>query len=159
MVRTPFLCRVILEEMITLSAIILLTQGEKAMGTKITLTLPDDLYRQVEQIAQTANRPMQDVLIDSIIQSFPKLHTHDKRAVMEQERQAFEAMYAELLKQYEGQYVAIHQGQVVDHDRDQLALLRRRKQNYPEEIVLIAQVTPNSQRVLHFRSPRLINPA
>lgn len=128
------------------------------MGTKITLTLPDDVYRQVEQTAQSANRPVQDVLVDSIIQSFPKLHTHDKRALMDHERQAFEAMYEDLLRQYEGQYVAVHQGQVVDHDTDQLALLRRRKLNYPQDVVLIAQVSSEAQRVLHFRSPRLINP-
>jgi hypothetical protein len=127
------------------------------MGTKITLTIPDDVYRQVEQAAETANRPIQDILVDSILQSFPKLYTHDKRAVMERERQAFEAMYDDLLAKYEGQYVAIHQGQVVDHDNDQLALLRRRKQNYPQDVVLITQVSPESQRVLHFRSPRLVN--
>jgi hypothetical protein len=75
---------------------------------------------------------------------------------MEQEMIAFRAMREALLANYEGQYVAVYQGQVVDHDPDELALVARIDEKYPDAVVLIKRVTPEPDRVLHFRSPRLI---
>jgi hypothetical protein len=43
----------------------------------------------------------------------------------EREYQAFGRMLPELLTTYRGRYVAIHDGQVVDSDPDDIALIRR----------------------------------
>ena len=43
----------------------------------------------------------------------------------EREYQAFLRMLPELLKQYAGKHVAIHEGQVVDVDDDDIALIKR----------------------------------
>ena len=49
----------------------------------------------------------------------------ESNAKFESERQAFWAQYHELLKHYNGRYVAIHEGRVVDHDEDEQVLIRR----------------------------------
>lgn len=43
----------------------------------------------------------------------------------EREREAYERLEPELLTLYKGQYVAIREGQVVDSDPDEMALVRR----------------------------------
>jgi hypothetical protein len=53
---------------------------------------------------------------------------------------AYRAMHAELYARYPGQYVAVYQGQLVDHDPDGEALFERIDQRFPDEIVLMTQV-------------------
>ena len=57
---------------------------------------------------------------------------------------------------YAGEYVAIHQKQLIDHDRDELALLRRLDAQYPNDIVLMKQVRPLPEPELRFRSFRKV---
>ncbi|MEZ4683253.1 MAG: hypothetical protein R2932_54500 [Caldilineaceae bacterium] len=77
-----------------------------------------------------------------------------RSASMEREEQAFYKLHSSLYPEYAGQYVAIHNGQFVDSDADQVALYRRMRQQYPEEFVWISPVTESPGKVLHFRSPR-----
>ncbi len=41
------------------------------MSTQVTVTLPDEVYRRVERLAQLANRDIADVLADAIKLSIP----------------------------------------------------------------------------------------
>lgn len=75
---------------------------------------------------------------------------------MEKEVAAFEKLHAELVEHYLGEYVAVYQGQVVDHDRDQIALADRIEMAYPHKVVLIRQVQQQLPPPLHFRSPRFV---
>ena len=79
---------------------------------------------------------------------------NENREAMLREVEAFKVMYPRLVEQYLGQYVAIYQGQVVDHDQDPIALLRRVKKQYPNQVVLRRKVEKRPEPVLHFRSPR-----
>lgn len=126
------------------------------MEIQVILTLPDTVYSQAEQVAHATNRQVADVLRDTIVQAFPALHESKHRPAMQREKAAFQAMHPELLQRYNGQYVAIHQGQVIDHDADQLMLVRRIDEKYPDQIVLIKQVTPRPREELNFRSPRIV---
>ena len=63
-------------------------------------------------------------------------------------------MHSELWEKYPHQYVAIFQGEVVDHDQDELALLKRRNEKYPDDIVLIRQVLQEPERTIVICSPR-----
>jgi hypothetical protein len=84
------------------------------------------------------------------------LYVSPERSVMEQERAAFQAMLPQLLTQFEGQYVALHQGQVVDHDADRAALVIRLDQTHPDAVVLVKRVTAEPERVLRMPSPRKV---
>ena len=81
------------------------------------------------------------------------------RWALKRETDAFRAMHTELLGKHHGQFVAIYQGQVIDHDDDQLALFMRVDERYPDTPVLIKQVLPESEEVYTFRSPRIENEA
>ncbi len=52
---------------------------------------------------------------------------------------AFETMHPRLLAQYEGQYVALYDGQLVDHDSDENALLDRIFARYGDDAPWIVQ--------------------
>jgi hypothetical protein len=126
------------------------------MGTEITLTIPDHIYQQVQQIAESEKRPIADIINHALSYTFPSVHVHPRRAQMEQETAVFWQMHPQLLVQYPNQYIAIFQGQVVDHDQDRLALIARIDEKYTDAIVLIKKVTDEPESDLHFRSPRLL---
>lgn len=125
------------------------------MGRTVTVTLPESLYTQFEGWAQVARRPVADLLLDAARQVLPQAHINPKRPLMQQQVAAFDAMREKLLAQFAGEFVALKEGRVVDHDTDQLALAERVSQQHATEVVLIKQVLPDSPSVLHFRSPRM----
>ena len=77
-----------------------------------------------------------------------------QREKIRAETDAFHAQKTELLTQYDGEYVAIHQSNVIDHDPDLRALHLRVFARLGHTPVLLKQVTPEAERELVFRSPR-----
>ena len=78
-----------------------------------------------------------------------------ERKKIHAETEAFWAMYPQLLERYPGQYVAVHEGKVVDSGPDIGALYQRVRKCYGDMPILLAQVTSEPVRELVFRSPRL----
>lgn len=78
--------------------------------------------------------------------------------LMTQEEIAYRLLHAELLVQFEGKFVAIYRGQVIDSDSDQLALVRRVTESHPNQVVLIRQVLRIPEPELRLRSPRFVEP-
>jgi len=64
-------------------------------------------------------------------------------------------MYDDLLKKYEGEYVAIRQSNVVDHDEDASCLERRVRERFGLLPVLIAPVEPGLYRNLRWIGGRI----
>jgi hypothetical protein len=123
---------------------------------QVTLTIPDYVYRQAERIAKNEVRSPTEVLSDALVQVFPAIYVHPRQDEMLIEQAAFQAMLKELLIRYNGEYVAVNSGQVVDHDSDMEVLIERINEQYPEEIVLIKKVTPEPDQMIQMRSPRFI---
>jgi DNA-damage-inducible protein J len=71
------------------------------------------------------------------------------------EQQAYEAMHEELWAKYPNQFVAITNGKVVDRDEDENALFQRREEHFPDQVVLIKQITKTPKTTLYTRSPRI----
>ncbi len=88
--------------------------------------------------------------------AYGKLYVSPDRSAMKQEVASFRAMLPELLTQHADQYVALHQGQVVDHDADRVALVVRLDKTYPDTVVLVKYVTAKPDRVIRMPSPRLV---
>lgn len=126
------------------------------MTKQITLTLPDEVYEQIQQTADADQRSIADVLTDTIVQATPVFSVDPRRPAMLREQEAYRSLHSDLLKKYEGDFVAVYQGVVIDHDADGLALSMRVRQQQPGAVILIRQVLPQVERVLHFRSPRLV---
>ncbi len=85
----------------------------------------------------------------------PSFPVHEKRSLMERNVTAYRSMHRELVERYWGQYVAICDGKLVDHDPDPLALLARIRNDYPEQIVLRRKVEKTAKRELRIRHPKI----
>ena len=121
------------------------------METVITLQKPE-LVEKLQQFAQVHNCEAADFLNIAVGEYLDKM----AREKIATERQALEAHYADILPIYAGQYVAMHQGRVVDSDTDARALYLRIRARYGYIPVLIRRVTPQThRRELVFHSPRL----
>lgn len=113
------------------------------------LTLSSDMIAQVCKAAtQIGERP--EALVERAVRQF--LRAEAQRQI-HREAVVFRAQHAELLAQYPGQYVAIYQGGVIGHDSDQLALLARVEEQYPDAPVLIAPVLATPEETYTMRSP------
>jgi hypothetical protein len=126
------------------------------MSTELTITLPDDIYRQFENVAEASEQDVADVVAELVVSNAPKFEAHSRRTEMEQEEAAFIAMHPELWLKYPQEYVAVYQGKMVDHDPDVISLARRVRKSHPGEVVLITQVQRQATRDLYFRSPRFV---
>jgi hypothetical protein len=67
---------------------------------------------------------------------------------------SFEAQHEALIRQYPNQYVAMHQGEVIDHDPDLRILHLRIFARMGHTPVLLKQVLQAPKQELTFRSPR-----
>ena len=124
------------------------------MLREITLPVPEDIYRQVERVATETQRDVIDVLLDIISSEFAPYPENPNRAAMKQEIAGYKKMHPDLAQKYLGQYVAIYQGKLVDHDVDPVALHKRVTARYPGKVVLSRKVGDDAEPILHMRSPR-----
>lgn len=86
----------------------------------------------------------------------PFIEWSEPDPAVERERDAFIAMHPMLKERYSDQYVAIHDGALIDQDHDYAALYARIDRAYPDEFVWLAAVMDEPLPTIHHRSPRLI---
>ena len=115
------------------------------------LQLSAGTMNKLRTIAREEGATLQDVA-EMALRRFLR---QEARRRIQREENAYRAMHAELRGAYPDQYVAIFQGRVIDHDPDQLALLRRVDDRFPDATVLIRQIAPEPEEVYTFRSPRV----
>lgn len=132
------------------------------MSKEILLTLPDDIYSQMQDHAEKTNRPLDSYILDVLANSV-EINGDNSVAnqmvsfpddAIEREKTAYIELHDILWQKYPGQHIAIYNGELVDHDADGLALSKRIYKRYHDEFVLIRQVEPNPDPILQFRSPR-----
>ncbi len=128
------------------------------MAHEISLRLTDDLYQRIARIATTRNQAIEVAIIeqlDQILTRGPQNEFQLAGDEAEQEIAAFHALHSRLRKEFPGQYVAIKDGKLVDHDPDRLSLFARIDEKYPDAFVLMRPVEERVDREFYFRSPRL----
>lgn len=125
------------------------------MSTRITVDLPDPIYRRLETMARRKQRDITDVVADVVSRSVHPFPVDPNREAMLREAAAFRRIHAQLWRDYPHHYVAITQGKLVDHDADPVALLQRIRRDYPGQTILRRKVEPIADPVLRFRSPRI----
>jgi len=116
-----------------------------------TLALQPALW---EQLQQTANEQKTDVLelVETAIHTYLR---QIEREQIEAEAEAYQKLHPMLMQKYLGQYVAIHHGQLIDHDKDFQQLHARVRQRFGRRPVLLRRVEEAPERILVFRSPSL----
>jgi hypothetical protein len=109
----------------------------------------------VEDLERTAveQNTSAEALLDQAVSQFLYQIALKK---METEQATFENIHAQLLVKYPGQYVAIHNGQLIDHDVELRVLHTRVRRKYGRMPILFRQVTSDKNPPdFYFRSPRL----
>jgi len=116
-----------------------------------TVTLTPELVREIESLAGKDQADAQ-LFVEKAVREYLN---QTRQAKIRAETEAFNAQHAKLRVTYLGQYVAMHEGKVIDHDPDLRALHLRVYAKVGRIPVLLKQVTDEPERVLTFRSPRL----
>jgi len=116
----------------------------------ITVQRPG-LIERIRHIAQETNRDTTQI-VEAAVQAYLDQLEQEK---IHEETEAFWAMQVDLATRYPGEYIAVHQGQVVDHDPDIVSLEQRVAEQLGEVAVLIAPVTDTPRRDLSTVSFRL----
>ena len=116
---------------------------------KIELKEPA-LVKRVEQLASETTSPAEQVLETAVRSYLDEV----EREAISAETQAFWEMHEQLLRAYPGRHVALHQGQVVDHDEDPAVLEKRVREQLGMSPVLFAPVQPGPQRDLRWLGGR-----
>jgi predicted transcriptional regulator len=126
------------------------------MSNYVTISIPEPLYRRARELARLNHQPVDTVIAEALAEAFPAFDINPQREQMQQEQAAYARLHDSLLATHEGQYVAIHDGELVDFDADEMALLRRIDARYPDEVVHLRRVTGEPEREIRIYSPRLI---
>ena len=113
----------------------------------LTVTLKPDVADQVEAVAQEA-RLDADTVVDKAVRAYLAQWRREK---IRAETVAFEQQREGLLARYNGHYVALHEGQVIDHDPDLRTLHLRVFARLGHTPVLLKQVTSEPDRDMVFR--------
>jgi len=121
----------------------------------LTITLKPDVADQVNQLASGAQTQAEAIVDEALRQYLREF----RRQKIEAEGDAFEQQRVVLLAQYPGEYVAMHEGTVIDHDQALGALHLRVFARLGHTPVLLKQVTAEAEREAVFRSPRFEDPA
>lgn len=132
------------------------------MALQVTVKLSEQLYRQVQQMAQREQKDVPEAITAYLEhhllseetlthQTFPQT---DPDPGVEQERAAYLQLHAELWQKHPGKYVAIYQGELVDYDPDKNALLGRIEKMYPTQFVLVRRVEAEPELIYTFHSTR-----
>ena len=116
-----------------------------------TISLDPDLIRQIENLSGKDNAAAQ-TFVEEAVRAYI---LHRQREKIRVETEAFMAQLESLQSQYLGQYVAMNQGEVIDHDPDLRTLHLRVYERLGRIPVLLKQVTDGPEPELYFRSPRL----
>lgn len=115
-----------------------------------TVTLQPDIANQIAEIANQQHETIES-LIDHALREYMANY---RRAKIRSETEAFHQQQSSLVKNYLGQFVAIHNQQVIDHDPDLRTLHLRVHARLGRMPVLLKQVTVDSEPDLVFRSPK-----
>jgi hypothetical protein len=126
------------------------------------VTLPDKTAEKLEQVASYQGMNATDLLL-KLVEDYltENVSTHspfvsDLRVQkIEAEQKQYEAQHSTLLKLYKDQYIAMHEGEVIDHDLDRVVLSRRVRQHYGNTPVFIVQVRNEPRLTIYVRSPRM----
>ncbi len=111
-----------------------------------------DLVEQLQQVADNQETSV-EVLLNNAVAEF--LENIALRKIQD-ETVAFERMHGQLVTQYLDEYVAVHNGMVVDHDADVRTLHLRMRAKFGQMPILLRQVTKDvNLPALVVRSPKL----
>jgi len=129
------------------------------MDLSPTITVSGDLAEKLQQLASLRQQNI-NVLLETLLnQAWLQEEEVDTQAANDDipspEMQAYIMLHPTLKEQHLGEYVAVYQGNLIDHDSNREALYKRIDAQYPNEFVWISLVEEEAIPTLAFRSPRI----
>jgi 4-alpha-glucanotransferase len=116
----------------------------------LTINLKQDLAEQISSLSGKSQAKA-EAFVDKALRVYLAQFRREKSRA---EAEAFNQQQQQLLAKYSGQYVAVHNGQVIDHDQDLRTLHLRVFDRLNYTPVLLKKITGEPERELVFRSPR-----
>lgn len=129
------------------------------------IALPDQVVERLQQVASQKQINIAELLVravefylanDVAMEEDEDAWEFEQKLVIDREMQAYLQQHEQLLTIYRGQSIAMHNGEVIDHDPDEVALSQRVRARYGKEPVLITPVLPEPIQTIFVRSPRLL---
>ena len=118
-----------------------------------TISLQSPLMEQLQQVASEQATPPEK-LLETAVRTFLRQLEREK---IKTEADAFRSRHAELAEKYMGQYVAIHHGEMVDHDQDFQTLHSRIRRRFGRQAVLLWRVRTEPERILTLQETEELN--
>ena len=116
-----------------------------------TITLDEELVARLRYAAEWKGIPFEEAAGNAVTEYLGRFGIEKIKA----EQAIFEKMRSALLEKYRGQYVAVHNGQVVESAPDLRSLHHQVFARFGFTPILHIQVTDEPERELVMRSPRL----
>jgi hypothetical protein len=117
-----------------------------------SVTISADVLEQLQQAAEWKGISLEEAADKAVLDYFYQ-YAYEKVA---QEQAVFEEMRSELVKKYRGQYVAVHNGKVVEHAADLSTLTRKVYARFGHTPMLRIQVTPEPLPNIRTHGLRLV---
>lgn len=110
---------------------------------------------ELVELQQASSVATINAMVDIALRQYLFRQRQEKIA---RERRWDEAHHHDVTQQYRGQYVAIHNGRVIDADQDGRALSKRVRQQYGRIVIAIIHVADTPELpTLSLHSPKLAN--
>jgi hypothetical protein len=133
------------------------------MTQNIHVPLSGRAYWWIKRSAGTRQQDVGDAIAEFLAENLSDdvntIPPSTADAKVDQEKAAYLKLYPQLKDQYAGQYIAIHNAQLVDHDRDYGALFERIDDQYPDTFVWLTPVEEEPIGTIVLRSPRCLEDA
>lgn len=134
------------------------------MTRYIQVPVSDQRYRQLQLWAKRRQQDIGEAVAEYLVENPPDsqewvIPPSEEAVQLEAEKQAYLHLYPQLKEEFFGQYVAIYQGKLIDHDVAYAALFERIDDRFPDEFVWLTQVQDEPIGTIAFRSPRFVEEA
>lgn len=113
------------------------------------------LPRFLEKVADDYWVENPDTSVDSS-QADPNAQEEHSEAIIDREQAEYIRQHPELVKKYAGQYLAMHNGQVIDHDIDRSTLKERLRAHFGNRTVFVTPVLSAPIQTLSVRGYRRV---
>ena len=112
------------------------------MAHQVTLTIPNNIFQQAQNLARKQARPVEDILSESIVlqKSVNFTDLSEVNPELDQEMEAYIAMHPQLRQTMLGKHVAVYQSELIDSDDNLDKLTERIHAKYPSETVWVSKI-------------------
>jgi hypothetical protein len=112
------------------------------------------LIQEIRAYSNAENDDLRSVVEDALRQHLFRL----RQQKIDQECDAYQRNYPQIAGKYLGQFVAVHNGEVIDADNNGVVLSKRIREKFGRVPIAIIQVRETPEwPVIRVRSPRLVS--